>query len=137
MQKFKNNELCFDDETNENVMNVICECFLRGTRIRVWYGDIVTGKSWDEENDTIGRVGKSTGNVKIPLLIKNKRSSGGGALLSNRIIKIVNMSTKKFCTNMKLFHNQNLTLHKILFFKMVNHGVFLPLIYVRKNVPNL
>jgi hypothetical protein len=60
----------------------------RDTRIRVFYGDKNSGIDWNEENDTIGYIGRSTGTVKIPLLISKSNSSGGVALLDDYIVKI-------------------------------------------------
>lgn len=59
-----------------------------GTRIRVFYGDTKTGRDWLEEYYTIGRVGRSTGQYKIPLLINNSRSWGGLGLLDDCIVRI-------------------------------------------------
>ena len=56
------------------------------TRIRIWYGK--DGQCWNEEFDTIGTVGRSTGHFKVPLLIKNSRSMGGGAILDDCIVRI-------------------------------------------------
>ena len=58
------------------------------TRIVVDYGDIKTGRSWGEVNDIKGYIGRSTGEIKIPLLVFNSRSMGGGALLDNCILSI-------------------------------------------------
>lgn len=66
----------------------------RKTRLRFWYGDNKTGKSWDEENDVCGYIGRSTGNKKNPLLVNNTRSFGGGALMDDSIVKIVDINTK-------------------------------------------
>ena len=66
-------------------------------RIRIHYGytgpdpdnlDVEIGRSWGEEHDVIGTVGRSTGSQKIPLLIANARSMGGGGILVARIIRI-------------------------------------------------
>lgn len=65
----------------------------RSTRVRLWYGE--NGKSWDEENDVTGRIGRSTGSIKIPILVNNSRSYGGGAILTDCIVKIVDIKTKK------------------------------------------
>jgi hypothetical protein len=46
------------------------------------------GKSWGETYDTTGYVGRSTGPQKVPLLIYNSRSSGGGAISTENIVKI-------------------------------------------------
>ena len=47
------------------------------------------------ENDTIGTVGRSCGPYKIPLLIKNSRSTGGGAILDSCVIRIDSVTRKK------------------------------------------
>lgn len=57
-------------------------------RIRIFYGDKETGKDWMEWFDTIGLIGRSNGNIKVPILLKNKNSFGGGAILDNAIVKI-------------------------------------------------
>lgn len=64
-------------------------------RIRIVYGDTDTGKDWLEEYDVIGSIGKSTGSNQIPLLISNSRSTGGGAILEDCILKIVDVKSKK------------------------------------------
>ena len=59
-----------------------------GTRIRVFYGDTKTGKDWLQEYDTMGRVGRSGGQIKIPILVNNSRSWGGGGILDDCIVRI-------------------------------------------------
>ena len=88
-----NNGTCFNSETNEKVINIIDNLLHSNKRIRVWYGE--NGKSWNEENDICGSIGRSTGTFKIPLLIHSSRSYGGGALLTHCIIKIVDTQTKR------------------------------------------
>ena len=85
----------FGEETPEKVKNVIVNNYdRRKTRLRFWFGDNQTGKSWGDENDVCGYIGRSTGTNKIPLLVNNSRSYGGGALMDDRIIKIVDINTK-------------------------------------------
>lgn len=69
-------------------------CDGTGARLRIHYGDIVTGESWLEENDVIGYVGRSTGTQKVPLLIPRANSSGGGAILDHCIIGIQDVESK-------------------------------------------
>jgi hypothetical protein len=57
-----------------------------GGRVRVWYGS-ETGRSFEEEWDTIGRVGRSTGGHLI--LLKTSRSTGGVGLMPDIIVKVV------------------------------------------------
>lgn len=64
-------------------------------RVRLVYGDTDTGKDWLEEYDVIGTIGCSTGINKIPLLIKNSRSTGGGSILDHCILKIVDVKSKR------------------------------------------
>jgi hypothetical protein len=59
-----------------------------GARIRLFYGDTDTGRDWCEENDVRGTVGRSAGTIRIPLLLKSSRSSGGGAILDACIIRL-------------------------------------------------
>ncbi|HRH90770.1 MAG TPA: hypothetical protein PLW01_02510 [Agitococcus sp.] len=78
----------FDENTCETVKTVLTECYNNQCRIRIWYGDADTGVSWLDEYDVTGTIGRSTGKQKIPLLIKNSRSSGGGGILCHCIIRI-------------------------------------------------
>ncbi len=77
----------------EQIENILAELRSNKNRFRLWYGDNVTGKSWEDEYDTIGTVGRSTGTKPIYLLIKNSRSLGGGAIMPDAIVKIVNITT--------------------------------------------
>jgi len=82
------NGSCYDVNTAVGVVEILEKYRDRETRIRVFYGDQETGRCWMEENDTMGIVGRSSGSIKIPLLIKTHRSCGGGAILTHRIVKI-------------------------------------------------
>ena len=75
-------------ETPKTVIDILEAARVNRTRIVVDYGDSATGKSWGDRYDIRGYVGRSTGINKIPLLVYNSRSYGGGAMLDNRIIKI-------------------------------------------------
>lgn len=59
-----------------------------GERCRFHWGDTKTGQDWGDVHNVRGRIGRSMGPVKIPLLIYNRRSLGGGALLDSCIVKI-------------------------------------------------
>jgi hypothetical protein len=63
------------------------------TRIRIRLGDATTGRDWHEEFDVEGYVGNSTGPLKVPLLIHNRRSLGGGAILDHCIVRIIETRT--------------------------------------------
>lgn len=84
----------YTEKTDLNVINVLKTAAQNKTRIKVYYGDTETGKNWNEEYDTVGYVGYSTGEVSIPILIYNSRSIGGGAILTDCILKIRTSSGK-------------------------------------------
>jgi len=86
MQKI--NGTSYHDDTPEKVVRVLEHCRLNRIRITLDYGDISTDESWGETCDITGYVGRSSGTVKIPLLLNNSRSLGGGGILDNRIISI-------------------------------------------------
>ena len=75
-----------DIRTDDKVARFIA--FHRGdqARFKFHYGDPLTGKAWGDIE--IGSIGRSTGSIKIQLLISNSRSHGGGSLLDYCIVKI-------------------------------------------------
>ena len=76
--------------TSQQVINAIERARINRTRIRIYLGDIITGKCWNEENDIAGYVGLSKGNkAYYPILVNNSASFGGGSLMDNCIIKII------------------------------------------------
>lgn len=68
--------------------NILIGLITSKERVRLFYGYPGTGEAWAEENDIIGRVSNSTGLNKIPLLIHNSRSMGGGGILDGQIVAI-------------------------------------------------
>lgn len=82
------NGTAYHVETSNRVINILENIRNSKKRVRIFYGDPKTGRDWLEEYDTIGYIGRSAGKIKIPLLIKNSRSIGGGGILDNCIIKI-------------------------------------------------
>lgn len=76
-------------------------------RLRFWYGDIDTGKAWDEEYEVTGRVGRSCGNVKVPLLINNSSSLGGGELMTSHIVRIDDIEERRTLYKHDNFHTSS------------------------------
>jgi hypothetical protein len=88
------NDTCYDTTTPDKVIEVLETARQNRTRIKVDYGHN-DGQSWGEVNDITGYVGRSTGTAKIPLLVHNTRSMGGGALLTHCIVKIETSKGKR------------------------------------------
>lgn len=88
---------CYHIDTPEQVINILENALSshRERRLKFHYGDAKTGRDWNEEHGTTGYIGRSTGSIKIPLLIATSRSSGGGGILDHCILKISDTKTKK------------------------------------------
>ena len=82
------NDTCFHAETTKEMIMLLEHIRIRQTRCRFHWGDVKTGKDWGDVWDVKGRIGRSTGPIKIPILIYNARSMGGGAILDHCIVKI-------------------------------------------------
>lgn len=78
----------YHDTTPPEVIRWLESVRVSGQRIRMVYGDRETGKDWLCENDKTGRVGRTTGWHTIPILCSNRRSSGGGAILADCIVRL-------------------------------------------------
>jgi hypothetical protein len=99
----------FSAKTPSKVKSVLEQCRKNGTHIRLFYGDQETGRSWMDENDVIGTVGRSTGIMKIPLLVSSGQY-GGGAILDASIVKIMDAVTMEVLYQHNKFHLPKLSL---------------------------
>lgn len=81
------NGTSYNDETPQAVINILEASREHGFRIRIYYGNRETGAVWNDL-PMRGRVGRSTGIKKIPLLIPTARSSGGEGILDHCIVAI-------------------------------------------------
>lgn len=86
-----NTGTCYHMDTPMEVVNIIEDHLQMRSRprLKIHFGDAKNGKDWNEENMVEGMIGRSTGTIKIPLLVHNNRSYGGPALLDDCIVKIV------------------------------------------------
>ena len=82
------NGIYYHGGTPNPVVQVLERARLCRDRVRIYYGDTETGRDWLEEFDVEGFIGNSIGPLKVPLLICNRRCSGGPALLDHCIVKI-------------------------------------------------
>lgn len=78
----------YDVRTPIKVIKVLENARQNRTRLHVSLGDSESGKDWLEENDVHGFIGRSTGSIKIPLLVHNRKSHGGPGLLDHCIVRI-------------------------------------------------
>jgi|GEM_PF-2901314 len=88
------NDTTYHDDTPSAVINVLERARLSGCRVRIHYGYTkdkdghTAGEDWYEEWSVTGRVGRSMGPAKVPLILANRRSSEGPAILDHCIVRI-------------------------------------------------
>lgn len=79
---------CYHAETPAEVVSALERARLAGKNVRLFYGDPSTGRDWLEENDVAGRLSRSMGPLKVPLLISPGRD-GGDALLDHCVVRLL------------------------------------------------
>ena len=75
-------------DTPNKVIDILESARRQGNRIRIFYGNPDTGEDYKETEDVLGYIGRSTGEIKVPVIVYNKRSTGGSKVLDQAIIKI-------------------------------------------------
>lgn len=81
----------YDARTPDEVIRVLEQARLNRTRLHVSLGHTdgeKIGLDWLEEFESHGYIGRSMGPFRVPLLVANSRSLGGGALLDHCIVRI-------------------------------------------------
>ena len=78
----------YHEATPDAVIRVLEAARQSRTRLHISLGDTTNGKDWLEEFESHGYVSRSMGPVKVPLLVANRRSLGGGAILTHCIVRI-------------------------------------------------
>ena len=106
----------WDARTSDAVIDVLEKARRNRTRVHISLGDTepsakALGHDWLEENDTRGYIGRSTGSIKVPLLINNKRSIGGPALLDHCIVRIRASSGGRVLWQHPNYHHGKITIH--------------------------
>jgi hypothetical protein len=81
--------------TPDKVIEVLDYAHRNDLRLRFYYGDMESGRDWEETSDIQGYVGSSSGRIKIPLVIYNKRSFGGMWLMDDQLVKIETTKGKR------------------------------------------
>lgn len=77
----------FNAQTPEVVKATLEKARKTGDVLRLFCGNPDSGRDWGEENDVMGRVGRSGGLLKVPLLLADGEV-GGGAIMDHCIVKI-------------------------------------------------
>ena len=73
----------------ERVEAILTPCVGTRKRVRFFYGSVVDGRDWADENDVSGYIGRSIGREPCLLLLGNSRSIGGMAILTHCILRLI------------------------------------------------
>jgi len=113
MKQYKTiNGTSYDNCTPDEVVAILEKARQTRTRLHVSLGDSESGRDWLEENDVYGVIGRSTGSVKIPLLIDNRRSLGGPGLLDHCIVRIRTSQGGRILWEHPNYHHGNLEIRR-------------------------
>jgi hypothetical protein len=78
----------YHHETDESMVRLLEQLRNDRTRVRFHWGDAKTGLDWGEDLDIRGRIGRSMGPIKVPLLLNTAKSIGGDMIDSDGIVMI-------------------------------------------------
>ncbi len=78
----------FEPGTDAKAAKVLESCRTHHRKVRLIFGDTSIGEPWLEEFDVVGRIGRSMGTLKVPLLVE-PGEDGGGAILCACLLAIV------------------------------------------------
>jgi hypothetical protein len=102
----------FEPGTDPKAAKALEICRRDGCKVRLILGDTSTGRCWLEEYDVIGRIGRSTGALKVPLLIEADEIYGG-AILTNCLLRIVEWNSGQDLYRHPAFRVPDLSIQRI------------------------
>lgn len=97
----------FDPGTEPKVRRVLEACRQTHCQVRLVLGNPQTGLSWLDEHDVVGTIGRSTGWLKVPLLV-SPGENGGGAILTANVLCIVDWQSGTVLYRHPVYHAPDL-----------------------------
>lgn len=92
----------FSEGTPTELCDLLLNLKQNRKRVVFDFGDIKTNKSWEDRYDIAGRIGQSTGEKPVLILLNKVNSIGGGAILTNCVLSVKESKGKKLLYQNKL-----------------------------------
>ncbi|RTL56522.1 MAG: hypothetical protein EKK46_04780 [Rhodocyclaceae bacterium] len=99
----------FNPGTDAKTAKVLESCRTHGQKIRLILGDTATGEPWLDEHDVVGRIGRSMGTLKVPLLVEPSEH-GDSAILCSGILAIIDWASGDFLYRHASYREANLNI---------------------------
>lgn len=105
-------QMYFEPGTSEDAARALDESYRAKRKVRLVMGDTATGEPWLDEYDAVGTIRRSTGTLKVPLLIE-EGESGGSAILTANLLHIIEWKTGKTLFRHAAYREPVLSLQKL------------------------
>jgi hypothetical protein len=83
----------FTPGTDGQVKRILQGAIDSKSSLRIYYGDVQTGRSWMDEYNMFGKISRTSGTLKTPIIVA-PGEDGGEAILAHCIVKIVAFSKR-------------------------------------------
>lgn len=98
----------FDLKTNDQVRNVLASIFqartLKSQRVRIWYGNVQTGRAWNDTYNVSGYIGRTADRYPRPAVMGFKSSLEGDVIHTSKIVRIDIVETGETVYAHESFH---------------------------------
>lgn len=89
------NGTSYHQDTPDALITALEQARKSKTRVIFDFGNTETKESWGESFDICGYIGRSMGPIKIPILVYNSRSLGGGLILTQHVLSVKTSKGKR------------------------------------------
>lgn len=82
------NGVTYNEHTSAEVIDALEKARNDHEPVRIFLGDAKTGEAWSESHFISGRIGTTSGKLRVPIMLANATSSGGAEILTHCVVAI-------------------------------------------------